>query len=413
MGAYGAEDGAGSPVRKCALTETHCPAAVRTKNGLLAAAVKVVDEAACEAAAAAAVQLYGELWATFQQDEKVSEWRGACASAECRISERREELVGLVVQLLPWAADCSETFSGLEHTRGRGYDVVCLHGRKVVRAGRQKVCRGKAGHAGEELELTEALTQERKSGFRGRARDGLCAALAALGSRRQMCWLAPYDDEKPARGYFSHALADAAAVFRIALAPAVSPEAPRQPACMLLTKLADSMESAFESMDSGGPLKFMAKSQCAETVSKRQYTLQEIVVGQPLGTRGERVPAGELKADEALGKLMRSSQPVLVIDAYLALAPRDVARAEESDISEIVRLELASLLARAKAEGQAVVFQCGGENPHALAEKVYLRPPYTDQGLRCGYMRWRPRPDAPWGREVGWIDRALVGLQLP
>lgn len=108
---------------------------------------------------------------------------------------------------------------------------------------------------------------------------------------------------------------------------------------------------------------------------------------------------------------MRSKAPVVMLESFAALAPRD--KAKENGLSKIVKSELSNLLSEAKAQGKAVVFMCGGDNCYKLAKKVYLQPPFTDHGLRLGFLRWRESATEPWARERSWGDRVIVGLQLP
>jgi hypothetical protein len=160
-------------------------------------------------------------------------------------------------------------------------------------------------------------------------------------------------------------------------------------------------------MDSSGPLQYEPESR----KDRHEYAFQTLNPGHTRGSRNERQPTDEIKADDALKNLLCSEAPVLIVEAYVALAPREFSRAH--NLSEIVRAELALLLRRAKAEGIGVVFQLGGSNPHKLADRAYLKRPFTDNGLRCGYIRWRPSASAPWGREQCWLDRCCLGLQLP
>lgn len=118
-----------------------------------------------------------------------------------------------------------------------------------------------------------------------------------------------------------------------------------------------------------------------------------------------------LEADAALLRLLKSRRPVIMLDAVAALAPR--AQARHHKISCVVKMELAKLLRDAKERGLAVVFMLGGDSPHVLAEKVYLRPAFTDYGLRCGYLRWRERDADSWAREKAEEKRVCIGLQMP
>ena len=102
----------------------------------------------------------------------------------------------------------------------------------------------------------------------------------------------------------------------------------------------------------------------------------------------------------------------MLLDVFASLAPRKFSK--HNGLSKVVESELQDLLRNAKAQGKAVVFMMGGEQPHVLAEKVYLRAPFTDNGLRCGFIRWRESPRASWERERHtWQKRVLLGIQLP
>merc|ERR1711924_361099 len=102
---------------------------------------------------------------------------------------------------------------------------------------------------------------------------------------------------------------------------------------------------------------------------------------------GRQVPTQHLRAEPKIRELIRSKVPVVMLDVIAALAPRECAA--EHGLSEIVKAELTALLRQAHADGKAVVFMLGGNKPQTLAQKVYLKPPSTDNGLRCGYLRWR------------------------
>jgi hypothetical protein len=86
---------------------------------------------------------------------------------------------------------------------------------------------------------------------------------------------------------------------------------------------------------------------------------------------------------------------------------------KKEGFSSIVTAELAMLFRQAKERGEAVVFSLGSEFPHKLAQKVYLRPPLSNWGMRCGCLRWRESEGAKWLREFPWDDRITLGLQMP
>lgn len=150
-------------------------------------------------------------------------------------------------------------------------------------------------------------------------------------------------------------------------------------------------------------------------IEQLELSLQELGAEDSLGSFGslpeERALAKSLVPEPKIRELLLAKTEVIVVEAYVALAPRDVAAS--LGLSEIVQGEFALLLRRAKAEGVAVVLQLGGNNPHLLARKVYMRPDFAQCGLTCGYLRWRSSPGSPWGREQPWNNRVCLGLQLP
>jgi hypothetical protein len=175
---------------------------------------------------------------------------------------------------------------------------------------------------------------------------------------------------------------------------------------------------ALKTMDDDGPLRGAAMEKKWCFAAGRQFALQDLrkeeelpPVGHRDRARKERVFAKHLQADEQLRELLRSKKPVVLLDTLAALAPRDVCKS--NSLNKIVTAELAALLKGAKARGEAVVFSLGSENPHKLAERVYLRPPLADYGMRCGCLRWRESAEVPWAREFIWDDRITLCLQMP
>jgi hypothetical protein len=124
-----------------------------------------------------------------------------------------------------------------------------------------------------------------------------------------------------------------------------------------------------------------------------------------------RMPVSTLQPDSKLRDLLRSKTLVSQLEVIAALAPREVMKKE--GLSEIVKAELANYMRDCKERGEAVVFCLGSTSPHTLAQKVYLRPPIGDYGLKCGYLRWRDSPDVPWATEKNWHDRICLCLQMP
>lgn len=313
--------------------------------------------------------------------------------AECQAHRLYDELCSAVAGLLPWV--------GGEQTQEENegvcrYNVVCFAGQKAI---------SKGGST-----LNTRLKMARKASKQGAARDALVAALAALSSRDEQTWLHTYSEEEP-RGFFAHALIDASSRFRISYkldGPSL------RPASLLLTYLVP-LQDALGRMDLGGPLERVPKKWGQK--SSQELALQEIDPagdrGVVLGTNGERQALSTVRPEPKIKELLNAETPVVMLEIYAALSPRDHARSHS--LNQIIKAELVGLLRTAKAEGRAVVFHVCKDDPldpqHTLAEKVYLRPAFTQFGLRCGYLRWRPSPSSPWVQERK--KGLCIGLQMP
>jgi len=259
-----------------------------------------------------------------------------------------------------------------------------------------------------QLELSEELEILRSRGPGEKAKESLLAVLACLGSRKQMCWVETLGDEKPNRGAFAHALAEKDSTIRFAC---VDTGMHLTPASLLLLEKIP-MRDALENFDSDGPLKEIP----GKIGAKFQFAFQELVDNDALGSEDgrivdERIHFRELSANHRLGELIHNDMPVIVVSAFVALAPQEVASAE--GLTKIVGAEFEKILIKAKAEGTAVILELGGNNAHMLAKKVYMRPTFSKHGLRCGYIRWRTGPKANWGKEQKADDRCCIALQLP
>jgi len=332
-----------------------------------------------------------------EEDEHLAPQARECAERQTEACYDR--LTCAVRALLPWSR-AQKVRNG--ETNGRKYEVVQFRGRAPT------AC-ASFPPSFLEADMTKLLMLARSESKHGRARDALCAALATLASRREMVWLDRYQGEAHVRGYFAHCLVEPTAVFRLSFS--MEDSRPR-PASLLLTHLRPLAE-ALEEMDGRGPLKL--KHWPREWCQKRgrQFALQEIVKGEPLKreNRNTRTTVKNLRPDARLRELLRTKTLVIVLDCYVALAPSGIAR--RYGLGDIIKAELAEVLREAKSQGQAVVFQVGGDDPHLLAEKVYLQPQFTQYGLRLGYLRYRASPGSAWEREKRWDERALIGLQLP
>jgi len=369
---------------------------VLAKKGRLSVADPGAEASELDAAVNSALKIHSELLQLFSSGK---EWCDACEMAEKRTAELYSELLDLFRVLFPASAADRQSE---ESIGDRAYSVAEIQGRLV-----------EGGKEGVGVPLAERMAQLRSESAEGLARDALCVVLAVLASRKDMCWLEAHDTEVPVRGYFAHALANAHSSLRISMLNSIW--GPR-PASLLVTSRVP-LRTALENTDSGGPLKEMKPEmwlggQACETL---QFAMQELEDSDDLGAFGtlieERALVRTLVPEPKLRELLLSQVEVLAVEAYAALAPRDAAAAE--GLSEVIQGEFLLLLRKAKADGVPVLLQLGGRNPHLLARKVYLRPAFTELGLRCGYLRWRPSAEGPWAREQKAEDRVCLGLQLP
>jgi len=313
--------------------------------------------------------------------------------AEEQVASVYERLCELVMRLTRWTEH--EQSEG-KASDGEVYDVAQFQG---ISPEKRRNC--KAASLSAKMQLARDTP-----GRRGRARDALCAVLATLASRREMVWLQAYDVEEPVRGYFAPALVSPTSVFRWSLRRSPSsPGAPPRPASLLVTHHLPLMKALWK-MDQCGPLPFEPRTWCKENRGS-QFALQELASAED----GDRQHVDDIRSDPRLHRLLRTKTPVVLLDAYVALAPRELSR--QHGLGEIAREELRAVLRESKERGQAVVFQLGGEDPHLLAYKVYLKPFFMEWGLRCGYLRWRSSSKESWAKEKPYQGRAVLGLQLP
>jgi len=373
-------------------------------------------------AVSSALRLFDEVW-TDHMYNKLHVLKGrdkAGELAEKLVHERfYERLSDVFLRLLPWTGYETPP-KGMAGERE--YDVIQFHGRELPRRLLRQYS-SESSDSDSESKECKMLEYARKQNAQGGARDALCAVMAALASRSEMTWLEGLDtdfalqqrrEENPCeskanafcavlgdmhservRGYFAHGLVQPTSLFRVSIA---THGATPRPASLILTYLLPITE-AFALMDSNGPIRKTRRKW-----RRRVYALQEI------DKEGSgKQPVQSLRPEPQILELIRSKTPVVMLDAIAALAPRE--RAREHGLSEIVKAELAGLLYQAKALGQAVVFMLGGGKPQTLAQKVYLQPPFTDHGLRCGYLRWKDSTLESWASEK--FGRPMIGLQLP
>lgn len=360
--------------------------------------------------------VFTEFWEAYMNQQELHGFEKACEVAEQMADTRYEELCCLVESLLDGTAHDVLPCGKVGDDK---YDVVQFAGQQLPQHLLVR-CRP-------DTEMEDKLEHARSESAVGRSRDAFCALLACLASRPEKAWLESLDTDyqmteqlkaergqtrkeafrvvlrhlsaKKVHGYFAHALVSPNSIFRISLA---RDGARLRPASLTLT-YSCTLQQAFALMDDDGPL-----PESILSLQDREFALQSILTGQDSGTRQS---AKSLESEPQLRALLNSATTVVMLDAIAALAPRE--RAKENKLSPIVKSELCALLRDAKARGQAVVFMLGGDSPHVLAEKVYLRPPFTDHGLRCGYIRWRKSAADPWAREKCEDKRVCIGLQLP
>jgi hypothetical protein len=315
----------------------------------------------------------------------------ACSHVAGLMAKRYKELHAVALELLLCITRDQVQEKPAAVGSSSSYRVLTLRGKTV-----DMKKRGKWG-------LSARLAQHRKE-RQGSMRGALCSALACLCCRLQKNWLASYDDEAPVRGYFAHALVDPACSFRISLRPG---RQLRLASLLITSELPLCL--ALDHMDHGGPF---PEGHAKELLGDRQYGLQRI--GVPFGTGDEhKEKLMDVKPEAKLRELIGSNNPVLVLDVYCALAPKE--QVQQHVLGGIIRQELVALLRSAKQRGIAVVFLIGGEEPAKLAEKVYLQPWFTSiGGLKCGYFRWKEGPDKPWEPpKLHHTKRIVFGLQLP
>lgn len=336
-----------------------------------------------------ALRLYQEIWTQYSEKKEADSHEEACKHVASLAAKRYKELHAAASELLLAASEASER--GEHSSSGNSaYKILTFRGKAVEKG------RGKWG-------LTARLQKHRKE-RRGGLREALCAVLACLCCRVQKSWLDAYDDEAPVRGYFAHALVDPVSIFRVAVRPG---RPPRLASLIVTSELP--LALALGKQDYGGPF---PEVHAKEPIGSRQYGLQRI--GVELGSGEERrEPLKEVQEEQALRRLMASSERVLVLDVYCALGSKEKMR--QFSLGGIIRQELIALLRGAKERGQAVLFVVGSEQPEQLAEKVYLQPWFTCiGGLRCGYLRWKARPGAYWEPpKLHYTKRVMFGLQLP
>lgn len=380
-----------------------------------------------EEASKVVMDLYMEVYTAFVLLKDLKNEAKAEKMAAQWAAEHYEELKSATLNLLPWLGEMTPSTDG-------SYDVISFQRSGTVlmnsnMRGPEKIAAYK-----------EDLKSFRLKGERYRAWEALCAVLSVISTREEKGWVENFDVQddlddlkkvplckskgsarrrakildtiipmvkEEGAGAFCEYLIDPTSMQRVTFTR--GPAGPVPATSMTVRRMP--LWDAFKTMDDDGPLRGAATKQSWVRAAGRQFALQDLAFGYDSESRQARVCAQGLELDPQIRDLLRSKKPVILLDTLAALGPRDVCKTHR--ISDIVQGELATLFREAKARGEAVVFCLGGNDPHKLAERVYLRPPLADHGLRIGFLRWRESADSPWAREYGWDDRTAIGLQLP
>lgn len=384
----------------------------------------------------AAIHVFRETWISFAMerdagsaDEGTKEDRAGKVS-ELLVAERYEAMKPALMGLLPWLGPTKPGGQGCDYT------VVEFQSQQPPSLLVQRA-------VGSDDELKPQLEWLRKEP-RARAWEAFCAVMAAVSTRKEKNWLeanAITDDlnkkltklplcksKKSARrrsairtyiekecvsgcGFFAQYLVLPSTNLCVAFAPT---EPTPTPASVVITARMPLFEAFASLGPPHGPLGIEAASREWCLKAGRQFAFQGANFGADDSCDSShkcREDAETLEPDAKLRDLLRSRKPVVVLEIVAALAPRELAKRQ--GFGEIVKAELARVMQEAKNRGEAVVFCLGSDSPHVLAEKVYVRKPISDHGLRCGYLRWRASADAPWARERAWADRICMCLQMP
>jgi len=376
-----------------------------------------------------------------EREDLASEW------LENMVSEGYGEMKHIMLDLLPFLGPMQQ------RTEEHDYDVVQTNGwtppRQLEKGRPAWVELGKKLSNG--VPKMEKLLAARMAGVRHDPRfqawEAFCAAMSLLSARKEKNWIELFgtreeleeklkdmikkgklrksktcDERKDeirqfleheatyGKGYFAHYLVKPHATMRVALAPGKT----LTPASLVITERCALFDCLASPNDDEGdaPLRAAAKSYDWCKRPGTQFALQDINLGIEEKDVKCRVAAKDLQPDQKLRSLLLNKRAqVVYLEVVASLAPRGLAK--EQGHSAIVKAELARIMREAKNNGEAVVFSLGSDSPHTLFEKVYNRPPISDYGLRCGYLRWRGSADEAWARESPWADRSCICLQMP
>lgn len=371
-------------------------------------------------AVAQAKRLFTDAYTAYALDIDL---RGTTPAQLCAEAWARDNYVAMkevLLSLLAW--------TGKMNDAPGGYKIIKFQGIKGTRYDVSKT----------------QLQRLRKEGPRAKAWEALCAVLAAISSRSEKIWLECHDLRDDIKtelkkitrcsnilssrrrdairkvvpklvdngaGFFASYLIDPRAVHHVTFAQ--QPHGLLPATSMIIRRMP--LWDALKTMDYEGPLTGAAKQKRWCFAAGREFTLQDIHFGEDDDPKKElwerRVDVKNLQPDPQLRDLLCSKTPVILLDTLAALAPRKVCK--EQELSRIVHAELANLYATAKAQGEAVVFHVASDDPHKLVQRVYLRKPLADHGMRCGCLRWRESAKAAWAREFRSDERVHICLQMP
>lgn len=381
-----------------------------------------------------AIAFYKELWILqtieeecgYPQDEDTREDRSGLA-CEKWASEHYEAIRTALNALLPWAGGVKPAGVGAD------YDVLEIQGEKPAGL--------KDAYAKRETKAEKQQIRDyRDSSKRSQAREALVTVCSALSCRREKLWvefsecslvdiikksalrrvksrkmlslITNFINAEVEKGnwccQFACALVRAESYIRIAFGRDICGSIP---ASILIVHRMP-LWNVFLKMEDDTPFNGDASKKTWWNHKRRQVAFQELNMAEKdPDMRNERLPAAALMPDPEIKKLLQSQTQVVYLDILAALSTREASK--KYRLSDIVKAELAMLFREAKAKGEAVIFVLAANDPRVLAEKVYLRPPLNEWGLKCGYFRWRASPTEPWAREKEYSNRTTFMLQMP
>jgi hypothetical protein len=420
-------------------TQKRKKASTLVKNDLIKVGGKARNER--DKAIHVALSIFKEAWVAFAIDRDIGnadrETRedNAAAKREAALNTDYRKIKAAVLKLLPW-------IGGLRPGGSKQceYQVVEFKGQKTPAHLEGRIAHMKMP----DKKLAARLLHLRKHP-RFHALEAFCALLATISARKERHWLEPFGclediewrlKKKPgcksknsarrreaireyietectrSSGSFATYLVKSSATIRTSFALRNDLLVPASliiyEHCTLFDALGDP-----HGEDGDAPLSAEAKSLewCKKPGTQFAFQDANLEEEEKPSNRNYRMPVKDLQPDAKLRDLLLSKTRCVYLEVVASLAPRDVAK--KQGLSEVVKAELTKLMRDAKRRGEAVIMAMGGDEPHTLAQKVYMRKPISDYGLRCGYLRWRASADLPWRREKAYEDRTCLCLQMP